>query len=98
MEYHFPGAKFYGEFICTEELVLNLISSLDVKKATGTDAISARMLKATAPSIVPSVTKVFNLSLATGRFSAAWKFDLSLKQVTSQTLQIISWRTVAHHM
>ena len=73
-EYHFPDAKFPEEFLCTEELVLNLISSLDVKKGTGADAISARMLKATAPSIVPSVTKIFNLSLTTGRFPAAWKF------------------------
>ena len=32
------------------------------------------MLKATAPSIVSSVTKIFNLSLITGRFPAAWKF------------------------
>ena len=31
-EYHFPDAKFPKEFRCTEELVLNLISSLDVKK------------------------------------------------------------------
>ena len=73
-EYHFPDAKFPEEFPCTEELVLNLISSLDVKKATGADATSAKMLKATAPSIVPSVTKIFNLSLTTGRFPAAWKF------------------------
>ena len=44
MEYHFPDAKFPEEFLRTEELVLNLTSSLDVKKATGADAISARML------------------------------------------------------
>ena len=46
-EYHFPDAKFSEEFLCTEELVLNLISSLDVKKATGADAILAKILKAT---------------------------------------------------
>ena len=67
-EYHFPDVNFPKEFLCTEELVLNLISALNVKKATGVDAISARMLKATAPSIVPNVTKIFNLSLTTGRF------------------------------
>ena len=34
-EYHFPDAKFPKEFLCTEELVLNLISSLDVKRPLG---------------------------------------------------------------
>ena len=32
------------------------------------------MLNTAAPSIVPGVTKIFNLSLTTGRFPAAWKF------------------------
>ena len=44
------------------------------KKGTRADAVSARMLKVTAPSVVPSVTKIFNLSLTTGRFPVAWKF------------------------
>ena len=74
MECYFPDATFPEEFLCTEELVLKLTSSLDVKKATGADEIPARMLKATAPSIISSVTKIFNLSLITGRFPAAWKF------------------------
>ena len=81
---------FSKGFLCTEELMLILISSLNVKKATGAHAISARMLKATAPFIVPSVTKIFNLSLTTGR--SLWLGNLpelhpSLK-VTSKLFQI----------
>ena len=36
------------EFLCTEDEVLELLLSLDTKKANGRDGISARMLKSTA--------------------------------------------------
>ena len=47
--------------------------ALDPTKATGRDGISAKMLKNTAYSIAPSLTKLFNLSLTTGILPLAWK-------------------------
>ena len=61
-----PSA-FPEEFLCTEDQVLDLISSLDTKKASGAGGISVIMIKATAPSIVCSLTKLFNLSLKSGK-------------------------------
>ncbi len=59
--------------LCSEEQVLSLISSLDTTKSTGSDGVSARMLKATAISIARSVTDLFNLSLRTGKIPTQWK-------------------------
>ena len=60
-------AKFPPDYFCTEE-VFGLKTSLDATKSTGADGISARMLKATALAITPSVMKLFNLSLKGGKF------------------------------
>ena len=59
--------------MCTEEEVLEMLASLDASKASGPDGISAKMLKGTAYSITPSLTKLFNLSISTGVFPEAWK-------------------------
>ena len=48
------------ELLCTEDEICAFLKSLDTSKASGPDGISARMLKATADAIAPSVTKLFN--------------------------------------
>ena len=53
--------------------IMKLIHGLDVSKAKSLDGVSARMLKATASSIAPSLTKLFNLSISAGQFPASWK-------------------------
>ena len=65
---HFPE-----EFLCTEDKMLSLISSLDTSKSTGADGVSAKMLKSTAPFIAKSLTKLFNKSLRSGKFPSDWK-------------------------
>ena len=68
-EYHHdlqPPHECPEELLCNEEDVYQLLSSLDVIKANGPDGISARILKHTAASITPSITKLFNLSLCIG--------------------------------
>ena len=50
-----------------------MLQSLNVAKASGQDGISARMLKATAVEIAPSIAKLFNVSIQSGRPPAAWK-------------------------
>ena len=44
-------------------------------KSSGPDGISANMLKATAITIASSLCKLFNLSITTGQFPAAWKIS-----------------------
>ena len=61
------------DILCIEEEVAALIHSLDISKATGPDGISARMLKGTVDSIVPSLTKLFNISIKAGQFPECWK-------------------------
>ena len=61
------------ELLCTTDEFLFLMKSLDSSKANGPDGVSAQMLKATACSIVPSLTKLFNISISQGRFPECWK-------------------------
>ena len=53
--------------------VLSYLGKLNIKKATGTGNISAKLLKMTASAIAVSVTNLFNYSLDTGRIPSEWK-------------------------
>ena len=50
-----------------------MLLSIDTSKASGPDGISGKMLKHTAVSIAPVITKLFNLSIQTGVVPSAWK-------------------------
>ena len=65
-----------GHLLCNEDIVLDLLLSLDTSKASGPDGISAKMLKNTATSIYRSVTKIFNQSISTGQVPSGWKSSL----------------------
>ena len=71
-----PSVSYPEELLCNESGVYDLVTSLDVLKASGQDGISARMLKATACSIAPSLTKLFNLFLQSGTIPSVWKKSL----------------------
>lgn len=62
-----------SDLLCTENQITDLLLSLNTAKSTGPDRISATMLRSTAASIAPSLTKLFNLSIATGCFPTGWK-------------------------
>ena len=62
-----------SDILCTEEEIRTMLQSLDTSKANGLDGISARMLKSTAYSIAPSITKLFNHSIACGKPPSNWK-------------------------
>ena len=68
------SSTFPEEYLCSDEQILSLLSSLNARKATGADGISAKMLKLTGSSIVNSLVKLFNLSLKSGIFPSDWKF------------------------
>ena len=62
-----------SDLLCSSDETMKLIHGLDVGKVNGTKGVSARMLKATASSIAPSLTKLFKLSISAGQFPASWK-------------------------
>ena len=70
---HLVSSECPLDLLCTEDEVYDLIVQLDPSKSTGPDGISARMLRGTVDVIVPSLTKLFNLSLSSGIFPEAWK-------------------------
>ena len=66
-------ASFPEEFLCDEDEIVEMLLHLDPTKANGVDGISTRMLRATATSISKPLTKLFNLSLTSGKFPSTWK-------------------------
>ena len=56
---------------CNE--VYDILKSLDPTKAVGPDGINPRILKETASSVAPSLTRLFNYSLDCGKFPSSWK-------------------------
>ena len=66
------GSGFSFQLI-SENFVRDAIKRLKPNKAIGLDKISARLLKDSGHTIVPSLTSLFNLSLQTGTFPSVWK-------------------------
>jgi len=52
--------------------VSKAIKDLNQTKATGSDGISAKVLKMAEPSVSQSLTDLFNESLQAGQFPSAW--------------------------
>ena len=50
-----------------------ILGNIDVTKASGPDNISGRILKECAKEILPSLTKLLNLSLSLGK--SAWELE-----------------------
>ena len=57
----------------SEETVMKKLATLDERKATGPDKISAKLLKMVAPSVAPSLTSLFKHSILSGQFPSEWK-------------------------
>jgi hypothetical protein len=53
--------------------VKEILQNLDANKASGPDEVSTRLLKQTSEQIAPSLARIFNYSLQTGRFLGIWK-------------------------
>ena len=78
---HLKGAPFplpekqpIFDFLPIPELtVLRTLQHLPISKAMAHLLITNRVLRECAPFICPSITHLFNLSIATGVFSDAWK-------------------------
>ena len=57
----------------SEAEILKILNSLDVKKATGPDGISNKLLKETSSTIANPLTRLANRSFHTGKFPKCWK-------------------------
>jgi hypothetical protein len=74
---HLPDDINFPEILdsisATEEEVCDLLKNIDTSKATGSDGISPKLLHEAGQSIVPSLTKLINLSLQTSTVPSIWK-------------------------
>ena len=66
-------AVVLDRIVATESDVKDLIKSIDPSKATGPDGISPRLLKEAGDAIVPSLTRLINLSLSCAKVPDSWK-------------------------
>ena len=55
--------ELLSDLLCAEDEICGYLLALDTNKASGADGITVKMLKETAYSITPAVTKLFNISL-----------------------------------
>ena len=63
----------YDDLLCSEDTVIDLISSLPLNTSPGLDGIPSILIKATAHSISVPLAHIFNLSISTGVFPSAFK-------------------------
>lgn len=61
------------QLLCTEDVILDMLLSLDTTKSSGPDGIFATMLKQTAVSIALGIVKLVNTSICSGKFPRVWK-------------------------
>jgi len=61
------------EVIAEEKDVYDLLKSIDTSKATGPDGLSPKMLYEAGASLVPSLTRLINLSLSKSKVPSQWK-------------------------
>ena len=57
----------------TVSTVRNLLENIDVRKATGLDGVSNKLLKFAAHIVAPTLTEIFTTSINTGIFPTEWK-------------------------
>lgn len=55
------------------DIVTNILSKIDEKKATGLDMIPSKLLKMAAYINAPSLTSIFSKSILTGIYPNDWK-------------------------
>ena len=68
-----PSHEPLESIVISDSDVNEILLGLDTTKSYGPDEISPRMLKEARPSIISSLTKLFNLSLFTEIFPSLWK-------------------------
>ena len=89
-----------SDLLCDEEEVFDLLLFLDANKASGPDGVSAIMLKATATSIAPAITKLFNKTIQLGQIPNVWKISsivpIPKGNASSQCIQLSTYFSSAN--
>ena len=62
-----------SEFHVSEKYVIESICNLQPNKAAGPNGIGPRMIKEAGVAIVPSLARLFNLSIESRKFPCQWK-------------------------
>ncbi len=62
-----------SEVVISENEVIDLLKCIKANKSPGPDLVTSMLLKQAGSSIVPSLTKLFNLSLSNCSFPQSWK-------------------------
>ena len=69
-----PASDFSIDTIATSsDEVYNILSHLDVAKATGPDGIGCKLLREAAPCISTPLARIFNYSFSQAQFPDIWK-------------------------
>ena len=68
-----PTDHSFSLQIPTVNIVSNVLSKIDEKKATGLDMIPSKLLKMAANIVAPSLTSIFSKSILTGIYPNDWK-------------------------
>ncbi len=69
-QYH--NYQLLGNMVVTEQEVKKVLRKLKTDKAVGPDGVSNKLLKMTANSIVPSLTKLFNAVLRSSKYPSIY--------------------------
>ena len=72
-DYILPLPHVFSLTKTSNDILLKLIQSLPLNKASGLDGISAKLLKEAGPIVSASLTYIINRSLTTGIFPNDWK-------------------------
>lgn len=72
-EFHPPNYELLQNIIITNDDVKKAINIMKSNKAPGPDFISPRLYKEGAEQLIPSLRRLFNLSLAVRKFPESWK-------------------------
>ena len=57
----------------TEREVFNVIRSINVSKSSGLENINSTIIKVAFETLVPQITRMYNLSIRTAKFPDSWK-------------------------
>ena len=86
----------YEQFYITFDEVEHMLKSLDCSKACGPDKISAQMLKYTASTIAPSIARLFNCSIHSGKLPDQWKLSMIVPiPKSSQMSELGNYRPIS---
>ena len=94
--YHYPSV----------DIVSNILSKIDEKKATGLDMIPSKLLKMAANIVAPSLTSIFSKSMAkvTPLFKKGIKSDpnnyrpISVIPIISKVFERIVYNQLFHYL